>query len=160
MNFVRTSNALRENGGASGLYSHNLHIRVLRLQIFAYTGQGTAGAYASYENIYLAISVSPDFGTCGCSMYGRVGRVGELARNKAARSSLSQLLCFGDSALHALGTIGEYKFSAISLQQVATLHAHGFGHGQDNFVATSCSYTSKADAGVAAGGLNNSSPRL
>ena len=55
LNLMRPGNAFGQDGRAGGLHSHDLHIGILRFQIFTYTGQGTAGANASYENIYLSV---------------------------------------------------------------------------------------------------------
>ena len=64
------------------------------------------------------------------------------------------LLSFGDRALHPVWTWSEDDFRAESKQQHAPLQAHGVGHRQDEFVSSHRRHESQADAGVAAGGLD------
>ena len=160
LNLMRSGNALRQHRRTGRLYSNNLNIGILRLQVFAYTGNSTACTNASNKDVNLAFSILPDFRTGRRSMRCRISRISELARDKAVRRAFSKLLCFSNRALHALRTIGQHQLCAIGLQQVAAFNAHRFRHGQNNFVATRSSYRCQTDTGVAAGGLNNSSPRL
>ena len=160
LNFMRTGNALRKYRRTCRLYSNNLHIGILGFQISAYTGKSTASTYAGNKDINLAFGILPDFRTGKCSVGCRVSWIGELAGNKAVRSALCQFLRFGNRTFHALGAVSQYQLCAISLQQIAAFNAHGFRHGQNNFVTAGSSYGCQTDTGVAAGGFNNSSPRL
>ena len=85
----------------------------------------------------------------------RVGRVHKLAGHKAAGNLLGQLLGFGDGTAHALGALGEHQLGAVGLQQLAALHAHGIGHHNDGPIAAGGRDRRQANAGVAAGGLND-----
>ena len=160
LNFMRTGNALRKYRRTCRLYSNNLHIGILGFQISAYTRKSTAGTYAGNKDINLAFGILPDFRTGRCSVGGRVSRIGKLAGDKAVRSAFCQLLSFGNRTFHTLSTVSQYQLCAISLQQIAAFNAHGFRHSQNNFVTAGSSYGCQTDTGVAAGGFNNSSPRL
>ena len=88
-------------------------------------------------------------------MGGRVGGVHELSGNEAAGNLLGQLAGLGDGALHAPGPFGEDQLRAVGLHQLAALHAHGFGHDNDNAVAPGGGHGGQADAGVAGGGFDD-----
>ena len=85
----------------------------------------------------------------------RICRIYKLTGNKAVGSLLMKLVCFCDSTLHTLCTVGEDKLSAVSRHQKSALNAHGFGHC-DYYLITSCRRNSaETYAGVAACRLNN-----
>ena len=80
-----------------------------------------------------------------------IGRVLELLQNHRAGYFVSQLIGFLDSSFHALGSGGEFHTGSVSLHQVATLHAHAVGHGQDEVIAFHGRYEGQTYAGVTAG---------
>ena len=152
---MRAGSALAEYRGGGRLYSHYLNLRVLALEEFAGAAEGAAGTYASYEEVNLALGVLPDFRAGSCLVSGRVGLIGELGRDIGMRDGSGKLLCLGNGALHALGTVGQDDFCPVCLQKVAALHGHGLRHGEDSPVATGCRHAGQADAGVAAGRLDD-----
>ena len=72
--------------------------------------------------------------------------------NKAVGDLLGQLVSLGDSALHALGAFSQNQLGTVSLHQLAALHAHGFGHDNDDLIAAGSCHAGQADAGVGTGG--------
>ena len=84
-----------------------------------------------------------------------VRSVDELARNEAVGNFLCELVGLGNSTLHALCALGEHELRAIRLHKLAALNAHGLGHDDDYAIASCGGDGCKADAGVAAGGLND-----
>ena len=152
---MRPGSTLAEHRGGGRLYSYNLHLRVLALEEFAGAAEGAAGTYTSYEEVNLALGIFPDFRTSSCLVGSRVCLVGELGRDVGMRDGSSKLLCLGNSALHALGTVGQDNFCPVCLQKVAAFHGHGLRHGENSPVATGCRYAGQADAGIAAGRLDD-----
>ena len=88
-------------------------------------------------------------------MYGGVGRVHELARDKAVGDLLGQLVGLGDSALHALCALGQHQLRAVSLHQLAALHAHGLRHDDDDTVAAGGGHGRQTDAGITGSRLDD-----
>ena len=85
----------------------------------------------------------------------RVGRIDELAGNKAVRDLQRQLGGLGDRALHALGALCEDQLRSVCFQNIASLHAHGLGHRQNNAVALRGCDRRKTDTGIAGCGFND-----
>ena len=85
----------------------------------------------------------------------RVTGVHELAGDEGIGDLLCQLIGLGNGTLHALGTLAQHQFGTVSFHQLAALHAHGFGHHDDDAVALGSCHSSQTDAGVAGGGLND-----
>ena len=85
----------------------------------------------------------------------RVCGVHKLAGNEAVGDLLCKFISLCDGALHALCALGEHKLCAVCLHKLAAFNAHGLGHYYDYTVASCGCNGSKADAGVAAGGLND-----
>ena len=150
--------AFAEHGAGSGLHRHDLNVGVLGFKKFAHARQGAAGAHARHKDIHLAVGIPPDLRAGGGAMNGGVGGIDKLAGDEAAGNLLGQLLGLGDGAGHALRSLGQHQLRAVGLQQVAALDTHGFGHGQDDFIAPGRGHGGQAD--VAAGGLNDGGPRL
>ena len=71
-----------------------------------------------------------------------------------------QLPGFGDGPPHALGPLGEDQLRTVDLHNLAALHAHGFGHDDDDPIPSGGGHRGQADAGVAGGGLNNNGAGL
>ena len=155
LDLVGTRLALAQNRAGSRLNSNNLYVGVLLFQVGANAGHGAAGANTGNKNVNLAVGVFPDFGTGGLVMGLRVGGVHKLAGNKAVGDLLGQLVSLGDSALHALGAFSQNQLGTVSLHQLAALHAHGFGHDNDDLIAAGSCHAGQADAGVAGGRLND-----
>ena len=140
---------------ASRFNSDNLHVRILGLEVFTHACHRTTGTDTGNKNINFTIGVFPNFRTGGGLVGCRVCRVHELARNKAVRDFLGEFIGLFDSALHALGAFGQHEFCAVSLHNLAAFHAHGFGHHDDDAVATCCSDRCKTDTGVARSRFDN-----
>ena len=85
----------------------------------------------------------------------RVGGILKLAGHKAARGGGGQLVGLLDGAGHAPGAGGQHDLGTEGLQQIAALHAHGVGHGQDDMVPAGGPDGGQTDAGIAAGGFND-----
>ena len=84
-----------------------------------------------------------------------IGRVLELLRDPRARRLCRQFLRALDRALHALLARGEVEGRAIGEHQPPPLERHRFGHDQDQLVALHRRDHGQADAGVAAGRLDD-----
>ena len=84
-----------------------------------------------------------------------VGGVLELAGGKAVRRGRRQLARLGDGPLHTLGPLGQHQLGPVGRQQPPAFHAHGVGHGEDDPVAPGGGQGRQADAGVAAGRLDD-----
>ena len=85
----------------------------------------------------------------------RVCGVDELSGDEAALYLPGKLLGLCDSTLHALGAVGEDDLCAVCFEDISSLNAHRFGHGDDYTVALSCCYGSKTDTGIAGGRLDD-----
>ena len=155
LDLVGAASALGEDRGPFRFECHNFDIGILRLQIFTYAGQRAARSDTCDEDIYLAVGVAPDLWTGGRPVDRRVGRIDELAGNKAVRDLQRQLGGLGDRALHALGALCEDKLRSVCFQNIASLHAHGLGHRQNNAVALRGCDRRKTDTGIAGCGLND-----
>ena len=71
-----------------------------------------------------------------------------------------QLVGLGDGARHALRAGGEHNLRTIGGGELATLDAHGLGHGEDHLVAAGRGEHGEADAGVSARGLDDGAAGL
>ena len=85
----------------------------------------------------------------------RVSGIHKLSGNEAARNFLSQLIGFGNSALHAFGAFRQHNFRTVVLQNIAALNAHGFRHGQNDAIAFRSSDRRQTNTGVAGSRFNN-----
>ena len=90
----------------------------------------------------------------------RVGRIYKLAGNKAVGDFLRQLICFGDSALHALRAFRQHDFCTVGFQDIAAFHTHGLRHGEDDAVPFRRRDSSQTDARVAGGGFDDDRARF
>ena len=157
---MRSGNALAEHRRALRLNGNDLDIRVLGFQILAHAGNRTARADTCHEDIHLAVRVVPDLHAGGLLVNCRVCGVGELGRDEAVRDLSRELLRLGDGTLHALCALGEDELSTVSLHEIAALHAHGLGHGNDKPIAAGCGNCRQTDAGIAGGRLNDNAALL
>ena len=85
----------------------------------------------------------------------RVGGVLELLGHVGIGDGLQKLVGLGDGAVHPLVAGRQHDLGPERLEQAAALEAHGFRHGDDELVAAGRAGEGQADAGVAAGGLDN-----
>ena len=146
--------AFGENWGARRLNRDDLHVGVLGLQVAARAGNRAARANARNKDIDLALGVPPNLRASRCLMDCRIRRIGELARNERIGDLTRELLSFGDSALHALRTVGQNHFGTVGLHKVAALDRHRLRHRDDKTIAPSSSYRGKTDARIARSGLD------
>ena len=122
------------------------------LQKLSHAGNGAASAHSRHKNIHFAV---PDLRT-GCGLMNlRIGRVHELSWNKASGDFSGELLRLGDSALHPLDALCQHQLRSISLHQLPPFHRHGFRHGDDQPVTLGRGHRSQANAGIAAGRLDD-----
>ena len=134
--------------------------RIALLEHFSDSGQGTSGADSGDQRIDPAAGVAPDLLGGGGAVAGRVGRVFKLLRNKGARRPPVNFVSPGDGPFHTGGSVGQDQLRAVRLEQLAPLDAHGFGHGQDQFIPFDRRDHRQADAGIAAGRLDDQRPRF
>ena len=99
--------------------------------------------------------IAGDFLCRGANMDGDIGRVFELARHPASRRFGDQLGGAGDGALHALFARREVKRGTIGEHQPPPLDRHRFRHDEDELIALDRCHHGKANAGVAAGRLDD-----
>ena len=71
------------------------------------------------------------------------------------RDVCGEFLGFANCAGHPFAGRCEDQFRTKEAQQIAPLHTHGVGHGQDNPIAPGCGNKGEGDAGVAAGRLDD-----
>ena len=152
---MRTGFALAQQGRIRRFQCDDLYGRFLFLQIFTYTGQGTAGTYAGYEDVHFAVGVFIDFRARGGFVGRRVGRVVELFRNEAAGDGGCQFLGFFHGTGDALCGFRQHHFRTVGGNHVPPFDGHGFRHHHDGPIAFHGSYRSQADARVAAGGFDD-----
>ena len=124
--------ALGQHGGGERLHSNDPDARITGFKVLAHACDGASGTHARHKNIRFAFCIIPDFRACGAEMRFRVGRVGELAGNKAVGQSRGQFLRLGDGSLHAQRAVRQHQFRAVGFQEVAAFHAHRLRHGQYN----------------------------
>ena len=84
-----------------------------------------------------------------------IGGIVELLRHPRIGGRGEDLLGPRDRALHAVGARGEVEARAIGEHQAAALDRHRIGHHQDQLVALDRGDHRQADAGVAAGRLDD-----
>ena len=85
----------------------------------------------------------------------RVGRVGELVGHEAVRMAGEQLFGGSDRSFHTFGGRGQHQLGAEVFEHHAALHAHGLRHGQDQLQSLGGADEGQAEAGVAAGRLDD-----
>ena len=154
LNFMWTRLSAREHGALRGFNCDGFERRLLRLDVFAHTGQRAASSNARDQDVDFAIGVFPYLGAGGFAMDLRVRRIVELLQHVTVWSGGDQFFGFRDRAFHALGARREHDFGAEGAQHHPTFHAHGFRHGDDELVAFGRSNECQSDAGVAAGRLD------
>ena len=155
LDLVRTGLSAGKDRTVGRLDRDDLHIRVLRLQVFPGAGDRAAGTDARDEDIHITVGVLPDLGTGGQLVRLRVGRVDELSRNEAVRDLTRQFFRSGDGALHALRSFGQDELRTVCLHELSALDAHRLRHGDDDPVASGRRDRRQTDARVAAGRLDD-----
>ena len=151
---VRAGRAAGEDGAIGGLDGDGPEVGVAGLDVLADAGEGAAGADAGDEDVGGAVGVVPDLGAGGVEVDFGVGGVVELLEDMAVGGLGEDLFGLGDGALHAVGAGGENDFGTEGEEQDAALDGHGVWHGDDDGVAFDGGGEGEADAGVAAGGLD------
>ena len=122
-----------------------------RFENFGNAGDRPARADAGDKDIDLPIRVAPDLLSGRPAMDFRVGRVLELLRHVVAGIGRGHLLGLCDRASHAFRAGRQDQFRAVSAQQHASFHAHGFWHCQHALVAARGADHRQGNAGIAAG---------
>ena len=84
-----------------------------------------------------------------------VGGVDELAGDEAPGDVLCQFLRFCDGPGHTQASVAEHHFRTVGRHRKPPLHTHGVRHHNDRPIAPQGRHQSKADAGIAGGGLND-----
>lgn len=92
LNLVGTARIAAQYGGRSWLYGHNLHVGILLLEGACHAGDGSAGTYASHEDVDLAVGLIPDFLTGGLIVALRVGRILKLLQDDRAGNGVAQFV--------------------------------------------------------------------
>ena len=146
--------ATREDWAVRRFYSNSFKGRLLRLDVLADTSDGPACADAGDQDIGTPVGVIPNLGSGGFEVNFGVGGVVKLLRHETVWGLGENLLGFGDRALHSVWTGSENDFRAKGKEQHAPLKAHGFRHGENEFVASGGCHESQSYAGVAAGRLD------
>ena len=152
---MRAAGLAVKDGGGLGFYGDDLHVGVLLLQKLTGARDGATGAYASHEDIDLAVGGTPDLGTCGGVVDSGVGSVLELLEDDAAGDAVAQGFSSSDGTFHAVLTRCETYLGAIGFHEVAALYAHGLRHCEDEVVALDGADEGEAYACVAAGRLDD-----
>ena len=152
---MRTRRLALEHSACGGFNSVGLDGRIVLAQAACRAAQCAASAYTGHKGVDLAVGVAPYFLGRSTGVGGGVGRIFKLLRYKAARVLLLQFLCALDGSLHALGAWCQHQFGTESLEQVAALQTHGFGHGENEAVALYRCHPRQSDAGIATGRLDN-----
>ena len=148
-------NTCGENCRGSRLHGNNLDVGILRFQILTDTGNGAAGTNTGYKSVDCAVGILPDLRAGGAAVDRRIGGIDKLTRHKAVGDLPCQFLRPCDGTLHALGALRQHKFGPVGLHQLAALYRHGLRHNDDDAVAPCGCNGGKADAGVAAGRLDD-----
>ncbi len=137
------------------LDGHHAHGGFARFEHFAHPGDGAAGADAGNDDIHLAIRIAPDLFGGGAAVDLGVGRVLELLGHEVARVRRNQLFGLADGAGHAFCAGGKDQLGPIGAQQHTALFAHRIGHDQGQLVAPGGAHKGQANAGIAAGRLDD-----
>ena len=90
----------------------------------------------------------------------RIRGIDELPGNEAAFDLGREFVRFFDSAGHTLRAIGQHDLGPICLDEITSLDAHRFWHGQNELVTTSCRNRSQSDSRISRGWLDNGRSRL
>ena len=90
----------------------------------------------------------------------RIGRIHELAGYKTVRDFFLKFVGFGNGAFHAFRAVGKDKFRAVCFHQLTAFDGHGFGHNNDDAVASCGGNRGKTDTGVAGGRFDDDRTRF
>src|SRR6185369_6578897 len=121
----------------------------------------TAGADAGDDRVgRIVAEVAQDLLRGRAAVDFKVRVILELLRHPRALSRRDDLLRPGDRALHSLLARGQLELGAISEHQPAPLDAHAVGHDQDQAIALHRRDHREANAGIAAGRLDDRSAGL
>ena len=85
-------------------------------------------------------------------MNSRVSRITELLQDQVAlRIACLDLFGFGNGTFHAFRPFGQHQIGTQCLKQFAAFYAHGFRHGQRQFITASGGDVGQSYPGVTAG---------
>jgi len=152
---------LGDDRAGRGLDGHREDRLALFLQITCDPGERAARAHACHHRVHGAFAIVPDFRAGSFLVNRRVGRIGELLWHVVmVRRAGDDLLGAGNRAPHALRAVGEHQFRPHSLEDLAALNGHGFGHGERDPVAARRRHEGQRNARVPAGRLYDLATRL
>ena len=157
---MRTALTLGKYRRSCRLYCHYFYIRILGFQIFTDTCDGSACTNTCHEDIYLSVSISPDFRSCCFSVDGRVCRVLKLSWNKAVFIFFGKFIRFGNSSVHAFGSVCQNDFCTVRFQNISSFHTHCLRHGKNYSVSFDRCKGSKTDSCVSGCRLNDHCARF
>ncbi len=130
-------------------------------QHFGAAGDVTAGADAGDQYVDRAVfEVLEDFLRGRACVDRDIGWIVELRRHPRAIGLFGPLGGAFNRALHALFLGCQVERCAISEHQATAFDRHAFGHHEDDFVAFDSRNYREADAGIAAGRLDDRPARL
>ena len=152
---MRSGLAAGQQGRCVRLHRDDADRRILLLQIPAGAGERAARSDGRHKNIHLPARVLPDFRAGGLVVGFRIVRVRELAGHEAAGNFGGERFGLFHRALHSLRPGREHQLCAVGGEQAAPLLTHAVRHGEDDAVAARTGDRRKADAGVAAGRLDD-----
>ena len=152
---VGTALSTVQDGGGGWLHGDDLYVGILLFQVFADTGDSTARTYTSYEDVNLAVGVSPYLRTGGRIVLGGVGGVLKLLQDDGTGNTITQLLGGTDGTCHTVLATGQAYLSTVCLDKVATLHTHRLGHRQDELVTLDGGDEGESYASITAGGFDD-----
>ena len=85
----------------------------------------------------------------------RIGRIGELIGHIGVSGLGEYFLSVLDGPFHPFLSWCEDQFRAQVLEELPSLHAHGFGHGQDKSIFLGCTDKGESNTRIPAGGFND-----
>ena len=65
LDLMAAGRTLTQHRRGRRLHGHHLYIGILALEVFANTGNCTAGAHTCHKDVHLAVGILPNFGACG-----------------------------------------------------------------------------------------------
>src|SRR5207247_2017216 len=158
LDVVKARLAARQHGRRGRLDGVDGHVGALAAQHLADAGDGAARADPGHEGVDLR-ELGQDLGRGRAAVDLRVGGIRELLRHVPVGVLGEHLLGLADGAVHALRVGREHERRAVGDEEGAALLAHRVGHGEHEAVALDRCHQCEADAGVAAGRLDDRAAR-
>ena len=156
LNLVRTGLAAGKHcrsGGLNGNDFNNLPFRLL--EVAGNAGNCPARTDARDKNVDFPIQVVPDLWAGRSVVNLGVGRILKLLGHKVLGVFLKECFCLPDGSRHSLLAGGEHHERPKGLQYLPAFHAHGLGHGQNQFVSPGRGDKSQSYPRVTGGWLYN-----